>query len=110
MRGGPALLGEISLLTTEISPRRVGHFDINAFKRASNSKLHTHDKGCLDQHFLDNFHFTSSVFLCVGYKMKTCTQISDSEFPRKINVVSPGDSARRASPGGRAGFSYVDTR
>ena len=26
--------------------------------------------------------------------MKTCTQISDSGFRRKINVVSPGDSAK----------------
>ena len=25
--------------------------------------------------------------------MKTCTQISDSEFRGKINVVNPGDSA-----------------
>ena len=31
--------------------------------------------------------------------MKTCTQISDSGFREKINVVSPGDSAKRASPG-----------
>ena len=31
--------------------------------------------------------------------MKTCTQISDSGFRGKINVVSPGDSAKRASPG-----------
>ena len=57
MRGGPALLGEISLLTTEISPRRAGNFHINALKRAvpprraSKSKLHTHDKVCLGQHF-----------------------------------------------------------
>ena len=36
-------------------------------------------------------HFTSSVCLCVGYKMKTCTQISDSGFRRKINVVNPSD-------------------
>ena len=82
MSGGPALLGEISLLTTEISPRRARNFP---YKRKS--KLRTHDKGCLDQHFLDNFLFpTSSVCLCVGYKMKTCTQISDSGFRQKINV------------------------
>ena len=55
MREGPALLGGIS--TTEISPRRAGNFHINALKRAgpprraSKSKLRTHDKGCLDQHF-----------------------------------------------------------
>ena len=36
--------------------------------------------------------------------MKTCTQISDSGFRRKIDVVSLGDSAKRASPGRRAGF------
>ena len=29
MRGGPALLGRISLLTTEISPRRAGNFPYN---------------------------------------------------------------------------------
>ena len=97
-------------------PRRAGNFHINALKRAgpprraSKSKLRTHDKGCLDQHFLDNFHFTSSVCLCVGYKMKTCAQISDSEFRPKINVVNPGDSAKRASPGRRAGFSHVNAR
>ena len=28
--------------------------------------------------FWITFHFTSSVCLCVGYKMKPCTQISDS--------------------------------
>ena len=62
MRRGPVPLGEISLLTTDISPRRAGNFHINAFKRAaprkaSKSKFRTHDKGCLDQHFLDNFSF-----------------------------------------------------
>ena len=31
--------------------------------------------------------------------MKTCTQILDSGFRGKINVVSPGDSAKLASPG-----------
>ena len=56
MRGGPALLGEIS-------PRKAGNFHINALKRAgpprraSKSKLRTHDKVCLDQHFLDNVSF-----------------------------------------------------
>ena len=56
--------------------------------RASKSKLRRHDKVCLGMHFLD-------VCLCVGYKM----QISDSGFRGEINVVSPGDSAKRASPG-----------
>ena len=42
--------------------------------------------------------------------MKTCTQISDSGLRGKINVVSPGDSAKRASPGRRVGFSHVNTR
>ena len=37
--------------------------------------------------------------------MKTCTQISDSGFRGKINVVNPGDSAKRASPGRRVDFS-----
>ena len=34
--------------------------------------------------------------------MKTCTQISDSGFRGRINVVSPGRS--------RAGFSHVNAR
>ena len=42
--------------------------------------------------------------------MKTCTKISDSGFRRKINVVSPGDSGKRANPGRRAGFSHVNAR
>ena len=42
--------------------------------------------------------------------MKTCTQISDFEFRGKMNVVSPGDSAKRARPGRRAGFSHVNAR
>ena len=97
MRGGPEI------------------FHINALKRAgppkraSKSNLRTHDKGCLDQHFLDKFSF-HKLCLCAGYKMKTCTQISDSGFRGEINVVSPGDSAKRASPGRRAGFSNVNAR
>ena len=31
--------------------------------------------------------------------MNTCTQISDSGFRWKMNVVIPGDSAKRASSG-----------
>ena len=42
--------------------------------------------------------------------MKTCTKILDSGFCRKINVVSPGDPAKQASPGRRAGFSHVNAR
>ena len=66
-RGGPALLGEISLLITEISPRRAGNFHKRAGPpwRASKSKLRTHDKGCLEQHFLDNFSFHKlCLFMC----------------------------------------------
>ena len=40
--------------------------------------------------------------------MKTCAQTLDSEFRGKINVVNPGDSAKRASSGRRAGFSHVN--
>ena len=36
--------------------------------------------------------------------MKTCTQISDSGFRGKINLVNPGDSAKQASPGRRLAF------
>ena len=60
--------------------------------------------------FRSSFHFTSSVCLCVGHKMKTCTQISDSGFRGKINVVNPGDSAKRASPPIQSGFSHVNAR
>ena len=42
--------------------------------------------------------------------MKTCTQILDSGFRGKINVVSPCDSAKLASPGRRAGFYHVNVR
>ena len=41
--------------------------------------------------------------------MKTCTQITDSGFRGKINVVSLDDSAKRTSPGRRAGFSHVSS-
>ena len=54
-------------------------FHINALKRASKSKLRTHDRVCLDQHFLDNVSFHKlCLFMCtyVGYKM----QISHSGF------------------------------
>ena len=98
-----SLLRGTSLLTNDYQDlKRAG-----PPRRASKSKLRTHDKGCLDQHFLDKvFHFTSSVCICVGYKMKTCMQISDFRFRGRINVVSPGDLAKRASPAGRrAGFS-----
>ena len=39
-----------------------------------------------------------------------CTQISDSGFRGKINVVSPRDSAKRANPGSRADFSQAYSR
>ena len=40
--------------------------------------------------------------------MKTCTQISDSRFCGKINVVNPGDSAKRAITGiGRLAFHML---
>ena len=42
--------------------------------------------------------------LCVGYKIKTCTQISDSGFRGEINVVSLSDSAKRASRVGGLAF------
>ena len=50
-------------------------------RRTSKSKLRTHDKVCL-----------GSVCFCVGYKMKTCRQMSDSGFRGEINVVRVGDS------------------
>ena len=42
--------------------------------------------------------------------MKSCTPITVSVFRRKINVVSPSYSAKRASPGRKAGFSHVNAR
>ena len=58
--------------------------------------------------FLNNFSFYK--FCLFMYKVKTCTQIVDSGFRGKINVVNPGDSAKRASPGRKAGFSHVNAR
>ena len=68
-RGGPALLGEISLLTTrDLAQEGWKIFIINALKgagpprRANKSKLRTYDKVCLGQLFLDKVkNFTSSV-------------------------------------------------
>ena len=100
-RGGPALLGGISLLSIDyrdLAYRKAGNFHINA----SQSCVHT-TKVVLTSIFQITFHFTSSVCLCVGYKMNTFTPITDSGLRRKINVVSPGDSAKGASPGRRAG-------
>ena len=37
-------------------------------------------------------------------------QISDSGFRGEINVVSPGDSAKRDSAGRRTAFSHVNSR
>ena len=104
--GGPALLvglavlDEISLLTTKISPRRAGNFHINTLKRAgpprraSKSKLRRHNKGCLDQHFLDNFSFHKlCLFTCIGYKMKTNNLYANIGF--RVSALSA--TWRRAS-------------
>ena len=42
--------------------------------------------------------------------MKTCTQITGSGLRGKINVVSLGDSAKRASPSRGAGFFHINAR
>ena len=42
--------------------------------------------------------------------MKICMQILDSRFHGKINVVSPDESAKRASLVRRAAFSHVKAR
>ena len=104
MTRGPALLDGISLLTTEISPRRGGNFP---YKRSFKAPC-TRQMLSWPAYFQITFHFTSSVCLCVGYKIKTSTQISDFGFRGKINVVV--DPAKRASPGRRASFSHVNTR
>ena len=56
--------------------------------------------------FWITFHLTNSVCLCVGYKMKTCTQISDFGFRGKINVVNPGDSTKWSSQCRRASWLF----
>ena len=52
----------------------------------------------------------SSGCLCVGVKMKNCTQLSDSGFRGKIHLVNPSDSAKRVSPGMRTGFSHRNAK
>ena len=72
-------------------------FHINLLKRAGPTRQH------LSWPVFFWIRFTSSVSLCVCYKLKTCTQISDCEFSRrKINVVSTGDSSKPARVGGLA--------
>ena len=81
MRGGPAVLGEISLFNTEISPRRAGNIPFSSQEGwkysiflpgglallgglASQSSLHT-TKGGLTGYFLDNISFHKlCLFMC----------------------------------------------
>ena len=109
MRGRPALLG--GDLAIDYPRSRLGGleiFHINALeraglpRRASKSKLRIHTTK-----FVFASIFWINVCLCVGYKMKTCTQISDSGFRGKINVVSRVTRLSRASPSRRAAFSRV---
>ena len=87
-------------------------FYINAPKRtgpprglASQSSVHT-TKFVLASIFSDNFSFYKfCLFMC-----RLCRQISDSGFRGKIDLVSPGDSAKRDSPGRRTAFSHVNAR
>ena len=62
-------------------------------RRDSKSKLRTDDEVCLCQHFFGELFILQVLFVYVGYRMKTCTQISDSRFRGKINVVSLGNSS-----------------
>ena len=94
-------------LAIEILPRRAGNFPynytVNTLKRAgpprrtSKSKLCRDNKVCLGQYFFGyiTLHSTSSACLCVQ---------SDSGFCGNINVDSPGDLAKQASP------RYVNSR
>ena len=91
---------DLAIDCTISRPRGLQSFHLNVHKRAgllgglaSQSSLQT-TKFVLASICLDNFHFTNSVFLCVGYEMKTCTQISGSGCRVKINVVIPVDSAK----------------
>ena len=78
MRAGPALLGAWSW---NFPYKRLKAFPS---RRAwSQSSVHT-TKFVLAIVFWDNFSFFQIVFVYVSYKMKTCTQISDSVFRGKI--------------------------
>ena len=80
-------------------------FHINVLKTAGPTRQH------LSRPAFFWIRFTSSVSLYVGYKLKTCTQISHCEFSRrKIDVVSLLDSSKRASPGRMAGFSHGNAK
>ena len=57
---------------------------------------------------LNNFSFYKFCLFMCRLSNETCTQMSDSVFSGKINVVSLGDSAKRDSSGRRDGFSHVN--
>ena len=100
----------------EISPRRAANSPDKSTSEGCSSRksnLRTPDKVCFDQHFLENFYFTSSACLRVCSKMKTlgsqgftssaCLRVGykmkiwDSGFGGKLNVVSPCDAAKQAA-------------
>ena len=75
-------------------------FHINALKRASKSKLRTHDRVCLDQHFLDNVSFHKlCLFMCRIENANIAFRVSWEPN----NTFNPGDSAKRVSPGQQPG-------
>ena len=94
--GRSSKFGRCLLTIPEISPRRAANSPDKSTSEGCSSRksnLRTPDKVCFDQHFLENFYFTSSACLRVGYKMK----IWDSGFGGKLNVVSPCDAAKQAA-------------
>ena len=57
-----------------------------------------------------DYQFLKNVFSKNSLKFVWNSEFSNSGSRGKINVVFPGDSAKRASPGRRTGFSHVNPR
>ena len=81
-------------------------FHINALKMAGTSRMASKSTSVHTTFFWITFQLRNSDCLCVGYKMKICTQILDFGFRGKINVVTTGDSAKRSSECRMASWLY----
>ena len=101
---GAALLCGIWLRTTRyLAQKGCKFFHINALKITVLTRQNVYWPAS----FWIHFHFTSSVSLCVGYKMKTCAQILDSEFhSRKKDVVTLGRLTRVSGPAGQESWLF----
>ena len=81
--GQPSLAGSRYWLP-EISPRRAGNFTY-----INESSVYTRQRLSWPAFFLDNFSFYKfCLFIGVDYKIKTCTQITDSGFRGNLNKCS----------------------